>query len=126
MLDQVHQHFIEAVKNGRGDRIAKDPSIYSGLFWSGEEARRLGLVDDFASLDEVARDVMACFKTVIARTEPAHARLSKLMRSDLTLELGGPLMAGGQSLGYAQSDFDELSTVIGGRPVWLAASGQLG
>jgi 3-deoxy-D-manno-octulosonic-acid transferase len=75
-------------------------------------------------LPEVARDVMACFQNVLARTEPAHARLAKLMRSDVSLELCGPLMAGGQSLNYAQSDFDDLSTTLGGRPVWLAASVQ--
>jgi protease-4 len=58
MLDQVHQHFIEAVKLGRGDRIADAPDIYSGLFWSGEEAKQLGLVDEYGSLDTVARDVI--------------------------------------------------------------------
>jgi len=58
MLNQVHQHFIEAVKSGRGDRISDAPEIYSGLFWSGEEAKRLGLVDEFGSLDTVARTVI--------------------------------------------------------------------
>ena len=75
-------------------------------------------------LPEVARDVMACFQNVLARTDPGHAHLAKLMRSDVALELSGPLMAGGQSLVYAQSDFDELSTILGGRPIWLAASVQ--
>lgn len=75
-------------------------------------------------LPEVARDVMACFRTVLSRTEPAYTRLAKLMHSDKTLELSGPLMASGQSLDYAQSDFDELSTILGGRPVWFAASVQ--
>ncbi|MEM7359217.1 MAG: signal peptide peptidase SppA [Pseudomonadota bacterium] len=58
MLDQVHQQFIDAVKNGRGDRISAAPEIYSGLFWSGEEAKRLGLVDEYGSLDTVAREVI--------------------------------------------------------------------
>ena len=58
MLDQVHQHFIEAVKTGRGDRISNRPEIYSGLFWSGFEAKELGLIDDYGSLDSVARDVI--------------------------------------------------------------------
>lgn len=58
MLDQVHQQFINAVKTGRGDRISDIPEIYSGLFWSGEEAKRLGLVDEYGSLDTVARDVI--------------------------------------------------------------------
>ena len=58
MLDQVHQHFIEAVKTGRGDRISDAPEIYSGLFWSGFEAKELGLIDGYGSLDSVARDVI--------------------------------------------------------------------
>lgn len=58
MLNQVHQYFIETVKAGRGERISDAPEIYSGLFWSGEEAKRLGLVDEYGSLDTVARDVI--------------------------------------------------------------------
>jgi len=58
MLDQVHQHFIETVKAGRGERISDDPDVYSGLFWSGEEALGLGLIDDYGNLDYVARDVI--------------------------------------------------------------------
>lgn len=64
MLDQVHQHFITAVKEGRGERISQAPEIYSGLFWSGEEAKNLGLIDDFASADEVARDIIGAEETV--------------------------------------------------------------
>jgi len=64
MLDQVHQHFIEAVKEGRGERITDAPGIYSGLFWSGEEAKLLGLVDEFGSVDTVAREVIGAEKIV--------------------------------------------------------------
>jgi protease-4 len=58
MLDDVHQQFIAAVKTGRGDRISDDPDIYSGLFWSGEEAKELGLVDKFGSAQYIAREVV--------------------------------------------------------------------
>lgn len=58
MLGQVHQHFIQAVKQGRAERISQAPEVYSGLFWSGEEAKQLGLIDDFASVDAVARDIV--------------------------------------------------------------------
>lgn len=75
-------------------------------------------------LPEVAREVMACFQNVLVRTELSHVRLSKLMRNDAKLEQSGPLMAGGLPLGFAQSDFDDLSAVLGGRPVWFAASVQ--
>lgn len=58
MLGVVHQQFIDTVKAGRGDRLAKDPDIFSGLFWSGEGAKKLGLIDGFGSLDYVAREVI--------------------------------------------------------------------
>jgi len=58
MLGVVHQQFIDTVKAGRGDRLAKDPNIFSGLFWSGEGAKDLGLIDGFGSLDYVAREVI--------------------------------------------------------------------
>ena len=58
MLDQVHQHFIDAVKQGRGERLQPAQELFSGLVWSGEEAIRLGLVDDFGSTAQVARDVI--------------------------------------------------------------------
>jgi len=67
MLDQVHQHFIETVKQGRGERISDDPDVYSGLFWTGEEALGLGLIDAFGSLDYVARDVIG-YKDIVDYT----------------------------------------------------------
>ena len=60
MLDEIHQQFITAVKNGRGDRLKADthPEIFSGLFWTGEKAMELGLVDGLKSPGNVARDVV--------------------------------------------------------------------
>lgn len=58
MLDQVHQHFIEAVKTGRGERLQDNPDLFTGLIWSGEEAIKLGLVDGFGSTEQVARDII--------------------------------------------------------------------
>ncbi len=58
MLAQIHQQFIAAVKAGRGDRLKETPDTFSGLFWNGQEAVRLGLADDFGSLDHVARDIV--------------------------------------------------------------------
>ncbi len=58
MLDQVHQHFIDSVKQGRGERLQQSPDLFSGLVWSGEDAIKLGLADDFGSTAQVARDVI--------------------------------------------------------------------
>lgn len=58
MIDQIHQQFIQVVKDGRGERLKAGPDIFSGLFWNGEEAVRLGLADRFGNLDFVAREVV--------------------------------------------------------------------
>ena len=57
MLDQVHQQFIGVVKAGRGDRLKENPDMFSGLFWSGQQAIEMGLADQLGNLDFVAREV---------------------------------------------------------------------
>ena len=58
LLDEVHKHFIDAVKNQRGDRLQESEEIFTGLFWSGERSVSLGLVDELGSVDYVAREVV--------------------------------------------------------------------
>ena len=58
MLDQIHQQFIKVVKEGRGKRLKVSPETFSGLFWNGEEAIKLGLADHLGNLDYVAREVV--------------------------------------------------------------------
>lgn len=58
MLNEVHQHFIDAVKLGRGDRLSQQADLFSGLIWTGEKAIELGLVDDFGTTKSVAREIV--------------------------------------------------------------------
>ncbi len=58
MLDQVHQQFIAVVRAGRGDRLKETPELFSGLFWTGQQAIDLGLADQLGSVDFVAREVI--------------------------------------------------------------------
>ena len=58
MLNQIHTQFIDVVKKGRGDRLKATPELFSGLFWSGQQAVDLGLADSLGSIDGVARDVV--------------------------------------------------------------------
>ena len=64
MLNEVHQHFIQAVKDGRGDRLIQQPDLFSGLIWTGEKAISLGLVDEFGSTQSVAREHIEAEKIV--------------------------------------------------------------
>jgi protease-4 len=58
MLEGIHAQFIDAVKQGRGDRLAADDRLFTGLVWTGEESVGLGLVDEIASAGQIARDVV--------------------------------------------------------------------
>ena len=60
MLNQIHQQFISAVRQGRGDRLKEieTPDLFSGLVWTGAEGVRIGLADDFGSIDYVAREII--------------------------------------------------------------------
>jgi len=58
MLVEIHQQFIDVVKQGRGNRLKETPEMFSGLFWSGQKSIEMGLADEIGSLDSVARDVI--------------------------------------------------------------------
>jgi protease IV len=64
MVDEIHRQFIDVVRRGRGDRLSQDPSVFSGLVWTGERSIQLGLADGLGTLDSVARDVVKAEEVV--------------------------------------------------------------
>lgn len=58
MLDEIHQQFIAAVREGRGDRLKENEETFSGLVWTGEQAVRNGLADHLGDITYVAREVV--------------------------------------------------------------------
>jgi protease-4 len=56
ILDLIHQQFISRVKEGRGSRLHIDNDTFSGLFWTGEQALAIGLIDGISSSGQLARD----------------------------------------------------------------------
>ena len=50
LTDQIHLQFINDLKQSRKDRLSKNESIYSGLFYTGVEAKNLGLIDGISSI----------------------------------------------------------------------------
>lgn len=57
MMEDLHRHFIDAVKVGRGSLLTDDPEIFSGRVFTGEESIALGLSDGFGSVSSVADEV---------------------------------------------------------------------
>lgn len=59
VLANTHKHFINAVKEGRGDRL-KNPEqnkLFSGLFWTGEQSIELGLADKTGSITNLSKQL---------------------------------------------------------------------
>ena len=51
LTDEIHAQFINDLKSSRKDKINPDDKlIYSGLFYTGNQAKALGLVDDISSI----------------------------------------------------------------------------
>jgi protease-4 len=78
MLDQIHRQFIDAVKAGRGARLKETPELFSGLFWTGQQAVELGLADQLGNLDFVAREIVKAEDLVdYTRRDNVAERLAK-------------------------------------------------
>ena len=78
MLNQIHQQFITVVKNGRGQRLKETPDMFSGLFWSGQQAVELGLADQLGNLEYVAREVVKAEEIIdYTRRDNVAERLAK-------------------------------------------------
>lgn len=59
LLDNTHQHFVTAVKTGRGERL-KNPEqnqIFTGLFWTGEQSIELGLADHTGGMQALSDEL---------------------------------------------------------------------
>lgn len=70
VLATTHKQFIDQVKKGRGDRLADDAKLFSGLVWTGEQALSLGLVDGLGSSSYVARELVGAEKIVDFTPQP--------------------------------------------------------
>jgi protease-4 len=78
MLDQIHRQFIDAVKAGRGARLKESPELFSGLFWTGQQAVEMGLADQLGNVDFVAREIVKAEEVVdYTRRDNVAERLAK-------------------------------------------------
>ncbi len=78
MLDDIHSQFIEAVREGRGDRLKESDQTFSGLVWTGEKSIQLGLADSLGSVAYVAREVVQAEKIVnYSRRESLVERVAR-------------------------------------------------
>ena len=93
LLKEVHNQFIEVVKKGRGNKLAQNPEIFSGLFWSGESAIKLGLADSYGDIDLVARDIVGHEKVVDFTYQSNFAdRFAKKLGASIGSKIGNGIL----------------------------------
>ena len=94
LLKQVHNQFIEVVKKGRGDKLADNPKIFSGLFWSGESAIDLGLADGYGDIDLVAREIVGYEKIIDFTAQSNFAdRFAKKLGASISSSLSNDILS---------------------------------
>ena len=47
---EIHETFINLVKESRGSKLVDDPNLFTGMFWTGKKGKELGLVDELSDL----------------------------------------------------------------------------
>jgi protease-4 len=89
MLGEIHQQFIDVVRQGRGKRLKETPDTFSGLVWNGQRGVEMGLADGYGSVESVARDVIKA-ETIVDFTmkEDFTERLAKRFGAGVASALG--------------------------------------
>ena len=78
LLDNMHAQFIKAVRDGRGERLKETPDMFSGLFWTGEQALPLGLIDALGDKNTLRN---AKYKDIeLVEYKPDRSPLERLLR----------------------------------------------
>ena len=92
LLDQVHEQFINVVKDGRGSKLTSGDEIFSGLFWNGEKSIKLGLSDYLGNVDYVAREIIGYERIEDFTTYETFAdRFAKQLGVSIGSEIKGKL-----------------------------------
>lgn len=89
LLNRIHQQFIERVREGRGEALKETKDMFSGLFWTGEDALAMGLVDEFGNASHVAREAIGAEEIVdFSQRENVFDRFAKRIGMAMAETLG--------------------------------------
>jgi signal peptide peptidase SppA len=95
LLADMHDVFINLVKQGRGAKLADNPDIFTGQYWLAEKALALGLIDSIG-------DIRSVIKTRYG--EKAELRLISAPRGLLGRRAGMPAVSSMAEAGAGLAD----------------------
>ncbi|KSV76534.1 peptidase S49 [Sinorhizobium sp. GW3] len=105
----IHDTFIQMVKARRGQLLADDPDIFSGLFWTGRRGLELGIID---SLGDLRGEVKKRYG------DKARLELIQPVRSLFGRRQSGAAIAGALVAPMAASAAAGLAEAIEERALW--------
>ncbi|HEV7317171.1 MAG TPA: S49 family peptidase [Ensifer sp.] len=105
----IHDTFIQMVKARRGQMLADDPGIFSGLFWTGRRGLELGLID---GLGDLRGEVKKRYG------DKARLELIQPVRSLFGRRQAGTAVAGAIAAPLAASAAAGLAEAIEERALW--------
>ena len=92
MINEVHQQFIDVVKQGRGDRLKPNPDLFTGMVWNGARSVELGIADEIGTISHVAKDVIGEKEMVdYSQTENVAERIAKRFGASFGASFGSSL-----------------------------------
>ena len=78
IMASIHHEFIKSVKRGRGKRLKKDDTMFSGLYWPGRKSISLGLADGIGDIWTVSSNIIGVNNMVNFTTQ--ESSMSQFMR----------------------------------------------
>ncbi|EJF78255.1 signal peptide peptidase SppA, 36K type [Bartonella birtlesii LL-WM9] len=101
---EVHQTFIDLVKERRAAKLSSNPDIFTGMFWSGKKGVELGLIDGLNDIRSVIKERFG---------DDTKLRLITPPKSIL-----GPKTPAGITAQAAYTAVDSALTVLQERALW--------
>lgn len=97
LLREIHQQFIDVVRQGRGERLKETPQMFSGLVWTGSQSVAMGLADGYGTVDSVARDLIKVEKVLdYSVKENIAERFAKRLGAEVSQSVVLKLFGGGE------------------------------
>ena len=97
---ELHSDFIKVVEESRSTKLKKDENLdlFTGEFWSGSKAKKLGLIDGLGNVDEILKEKFG-EDVIIKKFEKSKSWLSKKLSS-------------------SSDHVDQLSNILEEKSVW--------
>ncbi len=96
---EIHQTFIDLVKDRRAGKLADDPDLFTGAFWTGMKAKELGLVDAIGDMRAFLKSRFGD-KTVLRLVQPARGLFGRRVAAGISGVSGEDIAAAAAS-GFA-------------------------